>query len=143
MNADAALFQLLGRQQKQPFEWGVHDCVTFVCDALLALTGRDPGADLRGTYATWPQAEARLRQLGGLCGLASERFGARLEAGEPLRCGDVVLLERQTCEGALSELGAFGVVWRGGVLAQGAEGPVWVKGLPHRKAWRPVLGGDA
>ena len=133
--ADVALFKLL--HQAAPFAWGTRDCVTFVCDALLAFTGRDPGADLRGTYATWPEAAARLRQLGGLVALASERFGRRLEPAEPLQCGDVVLLERGACEGEGAEVGALGVVWRGGVLAQGDGGAVWLKGLPYRKAWRP------
>ena len=34
-----------------PHEWGVHDCVTFAADAVEAMTGVDPIADLRGEWA--------------------------------------------------------------------------------------------
>lgn len=38
------------------FEWGVFDCALAVCDAVLAMTGVDPGAEFRGKYSTEKEA---------------------------------------------------------------------------------------
>ena len=40
------------------FAWGSHDCFTFAADAALMLTGDDPAAAVRGTYATEEEADA-------------------------------------------------------------------------------------
>lgn len=40
------------------FAWGSHDCFTFAADAAVELTGEDPAAAVRGTYATEEEAEA-------------------------------------------------------------------------------------
>lgn len=41
-----------------PFAYGRSDCCTFACDVVREVTGVDPMADLRGRYATRPQAVA-------------------------------------------------------------------------------------
>ncbi|MDQ1079690.1 DUF6950 family protein [Pseudoroseomonas cervicalis] len=56
------------------FEWGRNDCCTFISDVALLLTGSDPMAQLRGSYADEAGAEAVL------CGQALDDYvGARLE----------------------------------------------------------------
>ncbi len=47
-----AYHDFLLERMKQPFKWGSNDCATCAADGLLALTGKDLMADLRGTYTT-------------------------------------------------------------------------------------------
>lgn len=73
-----------------PFEWGKHDCCLFVCDAIEAITGHDPAADLRG-YSTEREAARILREHGGVLGLAEARAGAAVPV-LAAQVGDVGLL---------------------------------------------------
>lgn len=57
------LTALFERRQGIPFAWGGNDCVSFACDAVEAITGRDPLGGYRGRYAS--EAEA-LEHLAGL-----------------------------------------------------------------------------
>lgn len=136
MTADLAIYRLVMQRGVQPFAWGKHDCVLWACDVVHATTGRDPGADLRGTYSTWPEAAAKLRQLGGLQALAAARFGTPVPVAEAAD-GDVALLDRGSCVGEGSECGALGVVWRGLVLAQGDIALVCTRLDKVRHLWRP------
>jgi len=74
--ARAAFDALVASRVRQPFVWGMHDCVLFAADAVAALTGRDHAAEFRGTYHTEEQAKAGLDGMGGLQGCAAL-------AGEP------------------------------------------------------------
>jgi len=47
------------------FAWGHHDCCTFACDGVLALTGRDPMFPARGLYRDEKRAAVILRAIGG------------------------------------------------------------------------------
>lgn len=47
------------------FAWGAHDCCTFACDGVLAMTGLDPMAPARGRYTDEARAAVVLRELGG------------------------------------------------------------------------------
>ena len=40
----------LNHAMAKPFVWGQDDCCSFVCDLVLAQTGKDFMAPLRGTY---------------------------------------------------------------------------------------------
>lgn len=87
----AAFDALLRDRMRTPFQWGVHDCCTFAADAVLALTGQDPAADVRGTYGDEAGATAVLEAAGGL-----QAAGAR--AGEAIApraaaVGDVGLVQ--------------------------------------------------
>lgn len=46
------------------FEWGVHDCVVWPADCVLAITGFDPAATARGAYSDEESALAYLAKLG-------------------------------------------------------------------------------
>lgn len=81
---------LVAQAQRRPFAWGSFDCCLWAADAVLAQTGEDPAADLRGTYADAAGAARVLRAQGGLRGVATR-------GGEPIaplmaRTGDVGLL---------------------------------------------------
>lgn len=74
------LAELVETRLETPFAWGTHDCVAWAADAVLALTGRDPLAELRGTYATEAEAEAIIAGDGNLYRLVSRLWA---EAGLP------------------------------------------------------------
>lgn len=81
----------LAERRTRAFEWGRHDCCLFVCDCVLAMTGHDPAADVRG-YTTERQAMRIVRQLGGMQAIASSRFGEQVPV-LMAQVGDVGLLE--------------------------------------------------
>ncbi|BAB53674.1 DUF6950 family protein [Mesorhizobium japonicum] len=58
------------------WQWGYTDCTLFAADWVVAATGKDPGADLRGTYFDADAAVAILRACGG----AERLVGAKLSA---------------------------------------------------------------
>ncbi len=54
--------------RSKPFEWGVHDCVTFADGACLVQTGKGFAADWVGKYSTALEARrffARRMRAGG------------------------------------------------------------------------------
>ncbi|MCW7541878.1 hypothetical protein OOT46_29195 [Aquabacterium sp. A7-Y] len=67
--------RLVAARLRVPFEWGRHDCALWAADVVHALTGFDPGADLRGTYASALQAARVVRARGGLAAIATAALG--------------------------------------------------------------------
>lgn len=61
-----------------PFLWAHNDCVTLAADATLLLTGRDPIALWRGSYADEAGAEAVVQPYGlqGFLARLMVEFGA-------------------------------------------------------------------
>lgn len=117
---------LVGQALPRPFEWGTHDCCLWAADAVLAQTGQDPAADLRGTYADAAGAARALRAVGGLRG-AGARCGAPIE---PLRAvaGDVGLVR----DGRHPLLAVFsGQVW----LAVSVRGLITLPQSAASAAW--------
>lgn len=75
----------------RPFAWGSQDCALFAADCVLAVTGADPAADVRGTYSDANGAARVIRERGGLSEIAADRLGA--EISPPLaQPGDVGLV---------------------------------------------------
>lgn len=129
------LAALVAQRWAMPFAWGVHDCCLFAADAVLAVTGHDPAADLRGTYRTAAEAVVALARAGGLAGLAIERAG-RVVPAEAAQAGDIGLLEPG--RGALPALAVCaGTHW----LAPGRHGLVAHPAHHVRRAWRCTRGG--
>lgn len=62
-----------------PFAWGSNDCATLAADAVLALTGQDPLATLRGQWADEAQAREVLTSLGGLPRAVTTALGPPLD----------------------------------------------------------------
>ena len=87
-------FAAFGKERAaMPFEWGRNDCCLFAADAVLAMTGEDPAASLRG-YSSALAAQRLIDEAGGLQALASQALGepvSQLMAG----VGDVVLLTNE------------------------------------------------
>lgn len=50
--------------RRKPFAYGDHDCALFAAGAVLAMTGIDPAAGLRGKYKTLGGGLRRLKKLG-------------------------------------------------------------------------------
>jgi len=61
-----ALASYLSEAAAEPFEWGHHDCCTFIAGWAKRVTGLDPAAPWRGAYCSEAMAEAIVRQGGGL-----------------------------------------------------------------------------
>lgn len=87
----ARLATLMDASLGKPAAWGVNDCVTFGADGVVAVTGADPLADLRGRWRTELGAARVARRLGGFVEAITERLGP---AVSPLhaRRGDLLLL---------------------------------------------------
>jgi hypothetical protein len=84
------LAAFVAQRSAMPFAWGTNDCCTFASDGVLAITGTDPMADLRG-YTSAAHAQRILVRGGGLMALVSERLGWHLETKFAQR-GDMVLV---------------------------------------------------
>lgn len=96
-NWPAALAALFAHARAQPLVWGRHDCCLFAADAVLAITGADPAAALRGTYGDVKGARRIVKRHGGSIERLAEAMAARHGWPErPVafaRRGDLVLLE--------------------------------------------------
>jgi hypothetical protein len=125
---------------KRPFSWGEFDCCTFACDGILAMTGIDPMAGLRGRYSTALGAARALKAFagGGLDETAEQIAGVLgcteipvLTAGR----GDCVLADVDTGAGCASALGLVSLSGRTALFA----GPVGLTEIPLRncrRAWK-------
>ena len=52
-------------RQNQKFQWGVHDCCLFACDAIREITGEDIAYYFRGKYKTKDEAYLMLLAFSG------------------------------------------------------------------------------
>ncbi|MFU8883097.1 MAG: DUF6950 family protein [Rhodobacterales bacterium] len=80
-----------------PFAWGQHDCALFAADVVLAITGSDPAAAVRGSYRSQRGSARVLKRLG--CDTLEE--AATKALGQAVSCallqrGDVALLDLPT-----------------------------------------------
>lgn len=76
-----------------PFAWGTHDCLLWAASCVAAITGKDPAADLRGTYHTAIGAYRLIKYAGGFEQLIESRLdgGAKSRTHRNLaQRGDVV-----------------------------------------------------
>jgi len=133
------LAALFAARADQPFAWGLHDCCMFAADAVLAVTGHDPAADLRGSYTTEAGAARKLARYGGVAGVAIAH-GGRVVPVALAQPGDVGLSYQDPARPALA-------VWGGGAWhAAGALGVVVVPTDTVVRAWRctaePMGGAD-
>lgn len=88
------LADLVAAAQQKSFQYGTFDCCLWVCDAVVALTGTDPGATFRGLYSNEEEAAAIIAVYGGLDKLAEEIAADRGFLPTPpslAQRGDVVL----------------------------------------------------
>jgi len=112
---ESDLHNFLEARRPMPFAWGQNDCALFAADAVAAVTGDDPGAAWRGTYATQTEAEALIEKSCGAPGLAA--FAAWLTAQHAMaerpvlmaQRGDVVLLVNPDGSESLGIVGLNGL----------------------------------
>ena len=62
---EADLCAYLDSVRGVPFEYGKHDCCTFISGAVEAMTGIDPMIEFRGEYNSALSAAKALKRLGG------------------------------------------------------------------------------
>ena len=92
------LYTRIEAAKMRPFSWGRNDCALFAADCVLALTGVDPVAELRGRYAcAFGAARALKRFCGGGLEDAVPIIAGRIDAREVMpafaRRGDVGLVD--------------------------------------------------
>lgn len=105
------------QRRHAPFKWAEQDCATFAFDAVEAMTGADPIADLRGRWTTARGAARILNRLGGLEAATSAYLGEPKSATFAQR-GDVVIVpiggrdSLAICTGVvLAGAGVSGIEW--------------------------------
>lgn len=79
------------------WQWGFCDCTLFPADWVVEVTGKDPGAELRGTYFDADGAAGILRAAGG----AERLVGAKLsvlgfQSVQTPRDGDIGMVHALT-----------------------------------------------
>ncbi len=87
---EAQLTAVLSNAEKMPFSYGLHDCGLFAADCVLAITGKDPAAEMRGTYGTEEEADALVARYGSLLALLTEKLGEP-KKGRGMEKGDIIL----------------------------------------------------
>jgi hypothetical protein len=124
------LAALVEARRHTPFAWGMHDCGLFAADAVLACTGTDPAAHLRGRYASEAEAEALLGEQGlyGFVRAIEAARGTTLCAVSLAQRGDTALVQ-------LGNLLAMGVVLGDVVAAPGTNGLAFVRIDAARRVW--------
>lgn len=70
------LTEFVEAHRRLPHAWGSNDCAMFAAGAVAAMTGSDPFARWRGTYADKTEAMRLLALEGGFEGLCARVFGA-------------------------------------------------------------------
>lgn len=132
---ERALLEALESAAARPFAWGEHDCSLFAADIVLAMTGVDAAAQLRGGYRSAAGAARVLKRFaGGGLMEAVERITRELgmpEIPPPLaQRGDVVLLENagRTILGVIDTHGL--------IAALGEDGALQLPLACARRAWR-------
>lgn len=68
---------------RKEFEWGVHDCILFCADWVLASKGQDPARRWRGTYHSEDEAKAIIDEFGGLVRLCDAGYRGILNRCPP------------------------------------------------------------
>ena len=128
---EARLSDWLAAQRGRPFEWGRNDCVLFAAGAVQAMTGRDPAADVRGTWSTRIGALRALKEQSAR-GVADVVWFEEIEPAHAMR-GDLVLA-RQSLGVCIGRVAMF-------VGEDGGEaGPVPLPRAEWARAWRVPFG---
>jgi len=90
---EADLGDYLSSVRGKPFEWGSHDCCTFISGAIEAMTGIDPMVEFRGEYDSALSSAKALKRIGA--GSLTETLDTKfreIPVGRAQR-GDIVLFD--------------------------------------------------
>ncbi len=111
-----------------PFSWGGNDCCLFAADAVQAMTGTDPAADVRGTYSTALAAAHLLDELGGVEAIAAARLGPEVPVALAGR-GDAVAIDA-------GQGMSLGIYIGAHVAVPAADGLAFLPVAQAARAWR-------
>lgn len=125
------LAALVEERRYQPFRWGPNDCAAWAADDVLAVTGQDLLAELRGGRSTALGARRREKAIGGMPA-AIERAGLQQVLPTLAQRADLVLLRAQPGQ----KRGALAVCMGEQACAPGRDGLVWVPMREALRAWR-------
>jgi hypothetical protein len=112
----------------KPFAWGTHDCCTFTCDVVVAVTGKDPMEGIR-TYSNERGAKRMMDGYGGLVKMCAARLGEEIPPALA-QAGDVGYVMEGRTPALASNVG--GGVW----MSTGPDGLVKVDPAGVLRAWR-------
>lgn len=88
------LSRFITESRPKRFAWGTHDCLLFAADTIVALTGHDFGAGIRGQYGNEDEAMQIVARFGaGVDDVVRAFLGEPLEYPLKARRGDVVVAE--------------------------------------------------
>lgn len=79
--------------EKKRFAWGVHDCLLFAADALVAQGRPDAAAPYRGAYSSATEADTVIDNAGGFVSLFEGACDAAgIGEATPFRTGSVAVV---------------------------------------------------
>ena len=130
------LHEFLEASESQPFAWGVRDCATFTCDAVLVMTGVDLASDFRGQYSNVGGAARTMRKFAGggveaVADKVTKQHGMPEISPKLAQRGDVVLVDGES-EPALGIV-SLDAQWAVTITPRGPQ--KW-PALSARRAWR-------
>lgn len=127
-NWQVALYAQIESFNAKPFDWATHNCCTFTADCVLAMTGVDAMAAVRGGYKTARGAARKMTQAGGMVAAISAKLGEPLAPALAQR-GDVVCFS--------SPLGdTCGICLGSTIASTGLVGLTHTPMVQAFKAWR-------
>ena len=114
------LYRELHRWRGTPFIWGESDCFLCCCDWIETVTGKDPAADIRGTYDSRGSAHRETGYLRDPIGSIEKYLDTigGLKRGDKLNAGDIGLIMMQESDGRRVP---FAAIWLGEAWA--CKGP--------------------
>lgn len=118
--------------EKRPFSWGEWDCCLLAADWVLAVTGVDTAAELRGKYKSASGAARIIKQRGGILEMVRALTDAQ---GMPeintrmAQRGDVCLVDTPLGD-------ALGVCLGAKIACAGPDGLNLLPITAARAAWR-------
>lgn len=134
---ESALFAEIARHRGLLFAWGTSDCLMFPADCVLAMTGRDVFADIRGGYLNQRGAAKLLAAHD--CRDVGDAFAQRLDEIHPSRMGrgDLGVVCAERSPGADNEIpiAVSGVICIGAQVIGKPPGQGMVH-LPRHKVLR-------
>ena len=139
------LEDMLKEKAGKPFQWGTNDCCVLTCDAVYAMTGRDPGAWGRDTYTTSFGAFKQLKKYGNVGFLNTfsaifEEMG--FDEVDDVKFGDIAFVRIQNADPEDNHIMFGGVTMSigyndiGSVVGVSDEGLVLIEEYELVKAWR-------
>jgi hypothetical protein len=134
-----ALHHAIERKKTAAFQWGEHDCCTFVCDHILDATGVDCYAEFRGQYNDQNSAFAAIQRITGgetvedVADYICPKFGLLEIKVTHAQRGDILLYR----QGASSEpiLGIVNLCGQQGLFASD-RGMLRIRVRQCSRAWR-------